>query len=105
MIRSLGARTITTAYRGGCKLQWFGQRQGSFMCSESPLQLITQPQRCSYYFADTVRIYSSSSQRPPRGGGRLRSSIGMITAGGALLLGKGKYILGALKLTKVRSSC
>ena len=58
----------------------------------------------SSHFA-AVRIYSSSSQRPPnqpRGGGRFRSSLGMITAGGALLLGKGKYIFGALKLTKVR---
>ena len=101
---------------------------------DSPLQLIIKPRRCSliitpklisinrlspvtakigkpYYnmigsshFA-AVRIYSSSSQRPPnqpRGGGRFRSSLGMITAGGALLLGKGKYIFGALKLTKVR---
>lgn len=101
---------------------------------ESPLQLIIQPRRCSLiitpklisinrlspvtakigepfynmigssHFA-AVRIYSSSSQRPPnqpRGGGRFGSSLGMITAGGALLLGKGKYIFGALKLTKVR---
>ena len=47
-----------------------------------------------------LRLHSSS-QRPPRS--RLASSLGMIGAGGALLLGKGKYILGALKLTKFAS--
>ena len=49
-----------------------------------------------------VRIYSSQ-----QGGGsprnRLVSSLGMIGAGGMLLLGKGKYLLGALKLTKFAS--
>lgn len=49
-----------------------------------------------------IRIYSSQ-----QGGGsprnRLVSSLGMIGAGGMLLLGKGKYLLGALKLTKFAS--
>lgn len=49
-----------------------------------------------------VRIFSSSQQRPPPRG-RIASSIGMIGAGGMLLLGKGKYIIGALKLTKFAS--
>ena len=48
-----------------------------------------------------VRIFSSSQQRPPPRG--IASSIGMIGAGGMLLLGKGKYIIGALKLTKFAS--
>jgi len=53
-----------------------------------------------------IRVFSSSQHRPPnppRGSGRLTSSLGMIGAGGMLLLGKGKYILGALKLTKFAS--
>jgi hypothetical protein len=49
-----------------------------------------------------VRIYSSRPN-PPRGGGRIASTVGMIGAGGMMLLGKGKYILGALKLTKFAS--
>ena len=49
-----------------------------------------------------IRVYSSS-QRPPNPQGRIASSLGMIGAGGMLLLGKGKYILGALKLTKFAS--
>jgi len=49
-----------------------------------------------------IRIYSSS-QRPPNPPKGRTSSLGMIGAGGMLLLGKGKYILGALKLTKFAS--
>lgn len=49
-----------------------------------------------------MRIFSS--QRPPKPPhSRLASSLGMIGAGGMLILGKGKYILGALKLTKFAS--
>ena len=48
-----------------------------------------------------VRIFSSSQQRPPPR--RIASSLGFIGAGGMLLLGKGKYIIGALKLTKFAS--
>ena len=49
-----------------------------------------------------IRLHSS--QRPPNPPkGRIASSLGMIGAGGMLLLGKGKYILGALKLTKFAS--
>ena len=48
-----------------------------------------------------VRIYSSQPPNPPRG--RIASGLGMIGAGGMLLLGKGKYLLGALKLTKFAS--
>ena len=48
-----------------------------------------------------VRIFSSSQQQPPPR--RIASSLGMIGAGGMLLLGKGKYIIGALKLTKFAS--
>lgn len=49
-----------------------------------------------------VRIYSSSRPpNPPRN--RIASTLGAIGAGGMLLVGKGKYILGALKLTKFAS--
>ena len=54
-----------------------------------------------------VRIYSSqpggakNNNNTPRN--RLVSSLGMIGAGGMLLLGKGKYLIGALKLTKFAS--
>lgn len=49
-----------------------------------------------------LRVYSSQ-RGPSAPRGRLASGIGMIGAGGMLLLGKGKYILGALKLTKFAS--
>ena len=43
------------------------------------------------------------SGRPPRGGGsRLAQGVGLLGAG-SVLLGKTKYILGALKLTKFAS--
>ncbi len=52
-----------------------------------------------------IRIYSSQQGGPnnntPRN--RLVSSLGMMGAGGMLLLGKGKYLIGALKLTKFAS--
>lgn len=53
----------------------------------------------------TMRIYSSSSspQPPNTPRNRLISILGTVGAGGVLLLGKGKYILGALKLTKFAS--
>mmetsp|Transcript_24240 Transcript_24240/g.57575 ORF Transcript_24240/g.57575 Transcript_24240/m.57575 type:complete len:324 (+) Transcript_24240:98-1069(+) len=50
-----------------------------------------------------LRLYSSSQRPPSPPRSRLASSLGMIGAGGALLLGKGKYVLSALKLTKVAS--
>ena len=60
----------------------------------------------SSHFA-SLRVYYSSNQNnnqrppiPPRN--RLSAGIGMLGAGG-LLIGKGKYILGALKLTKFAS--
>jgi hypothetical protein len=48
-----------------------------------------------------ARIYSSQPPKSPRS--RLASGIGMVGAGGMLLLGKGKYLIGALKLTKFAS--
>lgn len=51
----------------------------------------------------TMRIYSSSSQPPNTPRNRLISILGTVGAGSMLLLGKGKYILGALKLTKFAS--
>ena len=48
-----------------------------------------------------ARALSTRPPQPPRG--RLASGIGMLGAGGMLLLGKGKYLLGALKLTKFAS--
>ena len=51
----------------------------------------------------TMRIFSSSSQPPNTPRNRLISILGTVGAGGVLLLGKGKYILGALKLTKFAS--
>ncbi|KAL9189001.1 hypothetical protein ACHAXT_011491 [Thalassiosira profunda] len=58
----------------------------------------------SAHFA-AVRIYSSQQRPPPAGGprGRLVSALGTLGAGGVLLMGKGKYLLGALKLTKFAS--
>ena len=56
-------------------------------------------------YGAAIRIYSSQQGGPnnntPRS--RLVSSLGMIGAGGMLLLGKGKYLIGALKLTKFAS--
>lgn len=55
----------------------------------------------SSHFA-AIRIYSS--QRPPNTPrNRITSGLGMLGAGGLMLWGKGKYILGALKLTKFAS--
>lgn len=55
----------------------------------------------SSHFA-AIRIYSS--QRPPNAPrNRITSGLGMLGAGGLVLMGKGKYILGALKLTKFAS--
>ena len=52
----------------------------------------------------TMRIYSSSSSQPPNTPrNRLISILGTVGAGGMLLLGKGKYVLGALKFTKFAS--
>lgn len=51
-----------------------------------------------------VRIYSSSSSQPPNTPrNRIISVLGTVGAGGMLLFGKGKYLLGALKLTKFAS--
>lgn len=47
-----------------------------------------------------VRIYSS---RVPPPNNRLRNGLATLGAGGLMLWGKGKYILGALKLTKFAS--
>lgn len=65
----------------------------------------------NYYFVaaaaatstSTMRIYSSSSQPPNTPRNRLISILGTVGAGGMVLLGKGKYILGVLKLTKFAS--
>lgn len=48
-----------------------------------------------------IRVYSSQPPKSPRN--RLVSGLGMVGAGGMLLLGKGKYLIGALKLTKFAS--
>jgi hypothetical protein len=48
-----------------------------------------------------IRIYSSQPPKSPRS--RLVSGLGMVGAGGMLLLGKGKYLIGVLKLTKFAS--
>jgi hypothetical protein len=51
-----------------------------------------------------MRIMHSSQQPPPNTPrNRLVSGLGMVGAGGMLLLGKGKYLVGALKLTKFAS--
>ncbi|KAL3797632.1 hypothetical protein HJC23_013464 [Cyclotella cryptica] len=54
----------------------------------------------STHFA-AIRIYSSSRPPPPKN--RFTTVLGTIGAGGLVLWGKGKYILGALKLTKFAS--
>ena len=50
-----------------------------------------------------LSYYSSSSGGPPRGGGSRMGMLGGALGAGALLFGKGKYLLGALKLTKFAS--
>jgi hypothetical protein len=51
-----------------------------------------------------MRVYSSQQPPPPNTPrNRLVSGLGMVGAGGMLLLGKGKYLVGALKLTKFAS--
>jgi hypothetical protein len=63
----------------------------------------------SQQHSDVIRIYYSSQGGGPNNDNnntprnRLVSSLGMIGAGGMLLLGKGKYLVGALKLTKFAS--
>ncbi len=56
----------------------------------------------STHFA-AIRIYSSSQRPPNAPRNRITSAVGMLGAGGLMLMGKGKYILGALKLTKFAS--
>jgi Zn-dependent protease len=61
----------------------------------------------STHFA-AIRIYSSSnnngsSNRPPPPRNKLTTGLATLGAGGLMLWGKGKYILGALKLTKFAS--
>ena len=50
-----------------------------------------------------IRIYSSRPPPPPHNNNRLRNGLATLGAGGLMLWGKGKYILGALKLTKFAS--
>ena len=45
----------------------------------------------------------STSGGPPRGGGNRFGILGGMLGAGAMLMGKGKYLLGALKLTKFAS--
>lgn len=64
--------------------------------------------RCRYQLGSShfaaIRIYSSQSQGPPNTPrNRITSGLGMLGGAGLLLWGKGKYILGALKLTKFAS--
>lgn len=47
--------------------------------------------------------YFSTGGRPPSGGNRLTQGLGVLGTGALLLWGKGKYLLGALKLTKLAS--
>lgn len=47
--------------------------------------------------------FSSSSPKPPPGGNKLARGIGLAGTSALVLFGKGKYILGALKLTKFAS--
>lgn len=49
----------------------------------------------------SIQTFSSNQSR--RGGRRLGASLGMVGTGALVMLGKGKYILGALKLTKFAS--
>jgi hypothetical protein len=50
-----------------------------------------------------LAYFSSSGGGPPRAGGGRYGWAGGALGAGALLVGKGKYILGALKLTKLSS--
>lgn len=56
----------------------------------------------SSHFA-AIRIYSSQQRPPNTPRNRITSGLGMLGAGGLMLWGKGKYMLGALKLTKFAS--
>jgi len=70
----------------------------------SPVATTTSTQVAQYSSSSTG---GSGGKGPnlPGGGGRLGKfgGVGGLVAAGAVLLGKGKYILGALKLTKFAS--
>jgi len=72
------------------------------MSTTYPIGMHYRYQLGSSHFA-AIRIYSSSQRPPNPPRNRITSGLGMLGAGGLMLFGKGKYILGALKLTKFAS--
>jgi len=78
------------------------QNRSSAVMSTYPIGTHYHHQLGSTHFA-AIRIYSSSQRPPNAPRNRITSAVGMLGAGGLMLMGKGKYILGALKLTKFAS--
>jgi Zn-dependent protease len=57
----------------------------------------------SVHLAGSSSHFSSSRGRPPSNPNRLAQSLGALGTGVVVLFGKGKYLIGALKLTKLAS--
>lgn len=57
----------------------------------------------SVHLGSLCHFSSNQPQRPPTGGNKLTRNIGIAGTTALVLIGKGKYILGALKLTKFAS--
>ncbi|KAL7515960.1 hypothetical protein ACHAWX_001026 [Stephanocyclus meneghinianus] len=84
------------------RVQSFQSMKSAYNASSSITSLrITSPFFLGSTHFAAIRIYSSSRPPPPKN--RFTAVLGTIGAGGLVLWGKGKYILGALKLTKFAS--
>jgi hypothetical protein len=109
IIRFLSTKSMTSG-RSNFFLQHsssaaLASRNTFFTSSINPSPVVSRLQITSPYFLGTThhavkRIYSS---RAPPPNNRLRNGLATLGAGGLMLWGKGKYILGALKLTKFAS--
>jgi Zn-dependent protease len=61
------------------------------------------PMPLAVHLGSLCHFSSSRPQRPPTGGNKLTRNLGIAGTAALVLIGKGKYILGALKLTKFAS--
>ena len=86
------------------KTSSFLLRNGSIISSRSPLIRSSFNSPLSLH-AGSVSYFSSNfgGRRGPPGGNRIFRGAGALGAGAVVLFGKGKYLLGALKLTKLAS--